>query len=87
MSRDMIRRSFIETGIQQSANDEDLHSKLQSCLAGSELSELDDDMESNNTSDLENYAEDMDETKSDIEEGGEDSNEDDSDTDCEIVDK
>ena len=57
MSRDMIRRSFIETGIQQSANDEDLHSKLRSCLAGSELSELDDDMESNNTSDLENHAE------------------------------
>ena len=68
MSRDIIKRSFIETGIQDCDDDEVLHSKLQSILAGTDPSEVDDDVEDSEASDLESYA---DESDSDNEESGE----------------
>ena len=84
MSRDIIKRSFIETGIQDCDGDEVLHSKLQSLLAGTDPSEVDDDVEDSEASDLENYTG---ESDSDNEKSGEESSDNDSDIDCEIIDK
>ena len=75
-----IKRSFIETGIQDCDDDEVLHSKLQSSLAWTDTSEMDGDVEDSEASDLESHADEFDSNN-------EESGDDDSDTDCEIIDK